>query len=105
MPEEALAFLLLVDDRDELEVAASQRHDPVRGAPTGMATSLVGGQPVRARDCVPRSRDPRPRSRRGRSPRPDSIQSAAGYCEADAPAPAPTASSDAWKSVLSIFPW
>jgi hypothetical protein len=33
-----------VDDGDQLQVAGSQRHDPIGGAPVGMSAALDGGQ-------------------------------------------------------------
>jgi hypothetical protein len=99
-----------------LEIGVAKRDDPVGGPPARMPSSFDRDEPmilgkrascvgeIRHRDqhvielgCRHHLRLPRPR-RRGRR----SVQSRQDW---DAEAPAPTASSDAWKSVLSILPW
>src|SRR6266516_4768676 len=52
-PERTLRGLGLVDDRDQLEIGLTERHDPVGRAPTGVAAALNRGQ------AVPRFKLPR----------------------------------------------
>jgi hypothetical protein len=40
VPERALRGLGLADDRDQLEIGLTERHDPVRRAPAGMTAAL-----------------------------------------------------------------
>ena len=45
-PERAPGGLGLVDDRDQLEIRCAKRHDPICGAPTGVAATNNGCEAV-----------------------------------------------------------
>jgi hypothetical protein len=84
---------VLIDDGRELDVGVPERDDAVRRAPGGMSSALERAQTVVAFQTLGRLGEVVDGNE-------DVVELQA--CEA---APAPTASSDAWKSVLSILPW
>ena len=86
--------LSLVHDRDELHVGVSERDDAIRGPPTRMTSTGDRVQAVLALEHVRRTDEVG-----------DGDEEVIEPQACAETAPAPTASSDAWKSVLSILPW
>ena len=87
--ERVLARLLLVDDGHELHVRVAEGDDPVFRSPPRMASSDVRLEAV---------------ERAGLGWLRDGEEDVVERQACEEAAPAPTASSDAWKSVLSILP-
>jgi hypothetical protein len=56
-PERALRGFGRVDDRDQLEVGAAERHDPVGGAPARVTAALDRRQAVPRLDLAPGCRE------------------------------------------------